>query len=98
MNKLILILLFLTTTLFSCTKDNPCANSVPASLQNLTGLDGCGWVLVLEDGSKLEPTNLDEFPINLSQGKKVNVAYHTLEMASICMVGKIVEIDCLSER
>ena len=82
-------------------KDNiTCPNGVNATLKNLTGLDGCSWVLVLDNGKKLEPTNLKKFDnIKLEDGKKVIVEYETKPMAaSICMVGTIVEIICISER
>ena len=98
MKKLIILFIFISFSLFSCYKESPCENSVTATLKNLTGLDGCGWVLVLKDGSKLEPVNLQQFSITLKDGKDVNVSFHEVEGASICMVGKIVEIDCLSER
>ncbi len=78
---------------------NPCPKSESATLKNLSGLDGCSWVLVLKNGKKLEPTNLKQFEnITLEDGKKVSVEYKVLPMAvSICMVGTIVEIICISE-
>ena len=81
--------------------ENPlCTNGVKATLKNLTGLDGCSWVLVLENGKKLEPTNLKKFDhIKLEDGKQVIVEYETKPLAaSICMVGTIVEIICISEK
>ena len=77
-----------------------CPNGVKATLKNLTGLDGCSWVLVLENGKKLEPTNLKKFDnIKLEDGKEVFVQYETKPLAaSICMVGTIVEIICISEK
>ena len=77
-----------------------CPNGVNATLKNLTGLDGCSWVLVLENGKKLEPTNLKKFDhIKLEDGKQVIVEYETKPLAaSICMVGTIVEITCISEK
>ena len=81
--------------------DKPlCPKGVKATLKNLTGLDGCSWVLVLENGKKLEPTNLKKFDhIKLEDGKQVIVEYETKPLAaSICMVGTIVEIICISEK
>jgi hypothetical protein len=77
-----------------------CPNGVTATLKNLTGLDGCSWVLVLENGKKLEPINLKKFDhIKLEDGKQVIVEYETKPLAaSICMVGTIVEIICISEK
>lgn len=94
-------------TIFSCSKPvnslettTPCENSKPATLRNLTGLDGCSWVLVLDNGQKLEPTNLKSFDnIKLEDGKKVFVEFEELPYAvSICMVGKIIKINCISEQ
>ncbi len=84
------------------TKENisQCPDSVHATLKNLTGLDGCSWVLVLDNGKKLEPTNLKKFDnIKLEDGKEVFVKYEAKPLAaSICMVGTIVEIICISEK
>ena len=90
------IYLFFLLILGSCAKDKNCANSEHAELKNLTGLDGCGWVLELDNGSKLEPQNLTDFEIELVEGKDVHVRYTEIEGGSICMVGQIVTIDCLS--
>jgi hypothetical protein len=64
----------------------------------MTGLDGCGMVIELENGDKLEPTNLSNFEIDVEDGKKIWVEYHGVWMASICMVGEVVEVDCIGER
>jgi hypothetical protein len=92
------ILLFTLFLALSCSKRS-CLNSKNGELKNYTGLDGCGWVIVLEDGTKLEPTNLSEFNIALEEAKKISVSYKSSNnMASICMVGELVEIDCIKER
>ena len=79
---------------------NTCPNAVEATLKDFTGLDGCSWVLVLDNGKKLEPTNLQKFDnIKLLDGKQVLVEYKNIHnAASICMVGTIVEIICISEK
>ena len=88
--------LFLFT---SCNKESECEDSHSAKLVNMTGLDGCSWMIELGDGTKLEPTNLNDFNINLQENQKIWVVYHTAaQMASICMHGEIVTIDCISER
>ena len=85
--------------LISCKKESECENSHIAKLVNMTGLDGCSWMIELNNGAKLEPTNLNDFSINLQENKKIWVVYHTAaQMASICMHGEIVTIDCISER
>ena len=56
-------------------------------------------MIELNNGTKLEPTNLNDFNINLQENQKIWVVYYTAaQMASICMHGEIVTIDCISER
>jgi hypothetical protein len=87
--------------------------SVNATVVDLTGLDGCGWVFELEDGTRLEPLRVfwcGTPPISEEQmkdplndfvfldGKKVTIDYELVENAvSICMVGPTAKITCLSE-
>ena len=80
------------------SEDSPCETGEKATIIDLTGLDGCGFVIELENGDRIEPTNLEDFDVPIEDGQKVWVEYHTVEAASICMVGDIVAIDCLSER
>ena len=96
---LLLSLVVLTLAIHSCNKDSECENSHSAKLVNMTGLDGCSWMIELNNGTKLEPTNLNDFNINLQENQKIWVVYHNAaQMASICMHGEIVTIDCISER
>ena len=96
---LLLSLVVLTLAIYSCKKESECENSHSAKLVNMTGLDGCSWMIELNNGTKLEPTNLNDFNINLQENQKIWVVYHTAaQMASICMHGEIVTIDCISER
>jgi hypothetical protein len=47
----------------------------------------------------LTTTNLNDFNINLQENQKIWIVYHTAaQMASICMTGEIVTIDCISAR
>ena len=97
--NLILPFVVLTLTIHSCNKESECENSHSAKLVNMTGLDGCSWMIELGDGTKLEPTNLNDFNINLQENQKIWIVYHTAaQMASICMTGEIVTIDCISAR
>jgi len=84
--------------LSGCNKST-CENAKRAKLKNLTGLDGCGMVIQLPNGRYLEPTNLHEMDIEIKDGQKIWVSYHVEpNMSSICMVGDIVEIDCIATR
>jgi hypothetical protein len=75
-----------------------CVNTKAATIVDYTGLDGCGLILKLSTGEVLEPMNLNDFNITPTDGLKVWVKYHEVAGASICMVGPIVEIDCLAKR
>lgn len=87
--------------------------STPAIVRDLTGLDGCGWVFELQDGTRLEPLmifrcgtpplakEITEDPLynfEFVDGKPVLIDYELVENGvSICMVGPVVRITCLSE-
>jgi len=60
-------------------------------------VDGCSWLLQLEDGKKLEPANLsDEFK---KDKLKVWVQYQIKKGGmSICMVGEMVTITKIEVR
>ena len=95
---LVLTLIFFSLVINSCNKQSECENSHSAKIVNMTGLDGCSWMIKLNNGTKLEPTNLNDFNIYLQENQKIWVVYHTAaQIASICMHGEIVTIDCISE-
>lgn len=99
--KLLLIgLIILLSTSISCNKAKlHDSDAVKATLNDFTGLDGCTWVVKLEDNEVLEPINLSDFNLGLKEGKKVWIKYKPAEnMASICMVGQIVEIEGIWDR
>ena len=97
-NILVLTFVPLIISILSCNKQNECENSYRAKLVNMTGLDGCSWMIELNNGTRLEPVNLSDFNFNINQNKKIWVVYHPTQFASICMAGEIVTIDCISER
>jgi hypothetical protein len=90
-----------------------CEEGVFAIVRDLSGLDGCGFVFELADGTRLEPQMLGycgtppltkeitENPLydfEWVDGKQVRIGYEEItDAASICMVGKIVKITCLEE-
>lgn len=80
----------------SCEKEstNKCENSSEGILKNLTGFDGCGWIIQLSDSTKLEPINLDDFDIDLVDNKSVCIRFHErTDLGSYCMVGEVIELD-----
>jgi hypothetical protein len=117
--KRLLPLLFAIVALAGCSSDEPGKDksttscSTPAIIKDMTGLDGCGYVLQMQDGSLLEPLivfrcGTPPIPENepadpmagfeLIDGKKVMIDYVPLDSAvSICMVGRVVRITCITE-
>jgi len=76
--SLTIILILMKMTFSSCEgeKVEKCVDCQEGILRNLTGLDGCGWIIQLTDSTKLEPINLKDFSIVLEANKKVYVQYH----------------------
>lgn len=115
MKKIISVLVLSLATLIACEdrEDLTLTCGTEATVRDLTGLDGCGFVFELNDGTRLEPvrmffcgtpplpaevTNDPLYNFQFVDGKKVRIGYvETQEMASICMAGKLVKITCLEE-
>lgn len=112
--KKIGFLILMVLVLLGCDDDDePETCSTPATVRNLTGLDGCGWVFELSDGTRLEPVQglprcgfgdlqqaLDEDPLadfEYVDGKRVLIGYEPVNSGSFCMVGPTVKITCISE-
>ncbi len=103
LKQIVLILLVVLTA--SCSKKVAGLKSFPeetkegyikATVVNLT-LDGCSWLLQLEDGKKLEPTNLNE---EFKKDKlNVWIQYQIKKGGmSVCMVGEIITISEIELR
>lgn len=98
MKKHILFLPTLFLLTLSCEK-NACSDSVKATFHDATGTDGCGMVIELANGKFIEPKNLDEFAIEPHHGDKIWVSYHlATNGGTICMIGDVVLIDCITKR
>jgi hypothetical protein len=111
-----LLLLAIIGASISCKKEDVTAKksncTTFATVRDLTGLDGCGFVFELADGTRLEPLRLlycgtpplprevtDDPLYNFvfAEGKKVQIGYEQTKALSICMVGPMVKITCLEE-
>jgi len=91
--KITWIFLFGILVSLSCKKKEllPPEGYQSVLLQDLTGLDGCGLVLKLNDSKLLEPTNLSDFSIKLNAGNEYWVKYEIDPLhGSYCMVGDVV--------
>lgn len=60
---------------------------------DMTGLDGCGLMIQLEDGKKLEVVGMPK-GVALNAGDSVVFDYEPAEGMSICMAGEMVNITC----
>lgn len=100
MKTKVLLVFVVTLLLFSSCEDEQiskadCDAPVSATVRDLTGLDGCGFVFELEDGTRLEPVRLVYFcgtpplPKEITEdplysfefvdGKKVKIGYKECE-------------------
>lgn len=88
----LLLIAFLACIHFSCQKES---EEIQGIVKDYTGLDGCGLVIVLDDGTNLEPAVLPQ-NISLVADKRIAVKYRVLtDRYSNCMVGPIVQILAL---
>lgn len=86
-------------------EEQPCSNK--ATFKDFTGLDGCGLMLVLENGEVLNPvisdnkvpSTSDAFILNEAKdGMKVKISYTLIEgIMDVCMNGKHAQIDCITK-
>lgn len=93
--KLLLSLVSLAFLFASCEKEGKLAEG---TLKNLTGLDGCGWVIQIANNKRLQPINLKEFEPNPVDSQKVEFSYSNANSVSICMVGQVVRLTSLNKR
>jgi nitrous oxide reductase accessory protein NosL len=95
MKRALFAALVMIVSLAGCTKDpnKVVIGPVNGTLRNMTGLDGCGWMIQLDaNGRKLEPVNLHKFNMTLSEGLKVKVVFTEHAGYSICMAGPMVNL------
>ena len=106
----LIVLLFSTCSTNDVEPDPQC--SIPATVRDMTGLDGCGFVFELNDGTRLIPYMLffcgtpplpDEvtedplYNFEFVDGKKVFIEYELRDQPNICMVGPVAKITCISD-
>ncbi len=97
-----IIATILSFTLFaSCSKN--VERRVYGKLRNCTGLDGCGWLIELNEkdlhgAMMLEPVNLDKFKIQLEDGQEIVCSYVESPSMSICMAGTIVKLTSIHKK
>lgn len=114
MKTIFLAVTVLLASLFKCNGSEKTAEYVPvgcgenAEVVDFTGLDGCGLMIVLKDGTRLNPEKRvyvqapkkEDDPLyyfTLVAGDKVKVSYKEASGADICMAGKRVFITCITK-
>lgn len=106
MNKWIffsLILLFAAcdstkkTTNTSAAETNKC--KIPGVIKDYTGLDGCQFLIELENGEKWMPVKVNDESFVMADGVAILFAYKEVKDAvSTCMTGsKMIEITCIKK-
>ena len=95
--SILIVCLFVATQCEEQAEANKCDEGATVGrLSDLTGLDGCRWVIVVDSSKRYQPTNLGDFDIKLEDGKEICFTYvEKPSMASICMVGPIIELKTL---
>jgi hypothetical protein len=105
-----LVFLFLVVGFVGCASESEevkCSDChTPAVVKDLTGLDGCGLVFELANGTRLQPERRtyiqapkpEEDPLyyfELKVGDSVRISYQETSSVSTCMVGKVVFVTCI---
>ncbi len=95
-----MLALILATTGKHCgrTSESDIRCTFRATAQDYSGLDGCGMLLVLENGNKLLATNLDSVAPEIRDGDVVRISYTATDaMVSTCMAEQtIVRLTCFT--
>ena len=102
MNNYILIILLLFA--FSCSTQKESGGegtscNTEATVKDFTGLDGCSFLIVLDNGDKLLPAKVTGGGFNFRDGQRIKFGYREMpDQVSICMAEKMtVEVTCIEE-
>ncbi|NML38640.1 hypothetical protein HHL17_15635 [Chitinophaga sp. G-6-1-13] len=86
--------------IFAACKTSPPASSCRYSgvVKDLSGIDGCGLVIEMKDGTTLLPVEFAVPGFTLKAGEAVKFDFMELkDRVSTCMGGRIVRIECIEE-
>ena len=77
--------------------DQPDECNLTGTVRDYTGLDGCRYLIELDNGTRLEPI-LKDTGFYFYDNQRVRLSYiERPDMMSICMAGIIAEITCIEE-
>jgi len=94
---IIILLGVIVLSFGSCTSGKKVTAScaVEGILRDMTGLDGCGFLIELDNGTKLNPVEYTVKSFNFEDGQRIRFAYEEVDMMNVCMAGQTVRITCL---
>lgn len=110
--KSIALGIMLMTGLFNCggkdAAENAPSCSHAATVRDFTGLDGCGLMFVLEDGTHLMPErrtyvtapSMQDDPMyyyEMKAGDEVKLSYDATNLNNVCMAGTTGFVTCLTK-
>ena len=98
--KIFAVGVFVVPYLSGCN-DLPSSDLQAGMLRDMTGLDGCTWMIETIKNDKtirLEPINLDDFSIVPIDSLSVSFAYKSADVATICMAGEVIELTKIEVR
>lgn len=98
MKKTLAIVPFFVLTIISCKKEQNFSTAKGTIVKE--SVDGCIWLIKLDNNQLLEPTNLSSFSsVTIQDGQKVNLTYRQSKNTfSICMMGEMVTLLGISNR
>ena len=80
------------------TKASKNKNETTGVFVDMKSIDGCQWIIKLEDGTKLQAVNLNKFDIEPADGMKIEFTYKKSDMATVCMMGQSIEILSIHKK
>lgn len=94
----VFLLLWVLTVMTSCSVQQAASPQEPsgelATVIDYRELDGCEFLIELQDGTKLQPVKLDE---RFRKDKlKVWITWKKYQGAGICMAGTMVELTSIA--
>ena len=69
-----------------------------ATVKDNSGLDGCKFLIILDDGKRLEPLVMEDKDFQFKDNQRIRLNYEQeREMMSVCMGGMGVKVTCIEE-
>ena len=86
-------LLLIMLTVVACKKEQVSFSANGTIVKE--NVDGCGWLIKLDNNQILEPTYLSSFnTVTIQDGQKVILIYKEIQNTqSICMMGEMVKFN-----